>query len=220
MSKGTRSSPRRWIDVVLIVLAGAALLVHAFGLFIAIQGLERFLHELGPIMLFGGGAALIVIGVVASRRGRLWGLFLALISSIWLALLGLERAVSSASANSAPVTASTGSGMLLTDNDAELAEEPGAAEIGFEGGLSEHEIAAIDERLLRYSSSTRYKVAQVISDALADGGFDSWQDGCVEFHARRVLALVSAGRLEAFGNPRQPRFSEVRLPSTNEAPNQ
>jgi hypothetical protein len=103
--------------------------------------------------------------------------------------------------------------VLLLDDDDELAETPSANEVAFAGALGPEQVAVIDERLLRQSANEQRKVARVIFDALDDGGFDAWDDGCLEFHARRVIALADAGRLEVFGNLRKPRWSEVRLPS-------
>ena len=102
--------------------------------------------------------------------------------------------------------------MLLLDDEDELAETPSANEVAFASALTPEQVAAIDERLLRQSATEQRKVARVVSDALDDGDFDAWDDGCLEFHARRVIALADAGRLEAFGNLRNPRWSEVRLP--------
>lgn len=108
-------------------------------------------------------------------------------------------------------------GVLLLDDEDELAEAPSASEAAFAGALSPEQVTAIDERLLRQSSKEQRKVARVISDALADAGLDAWDDGCLEFHARRVILLAHAGHLEAFGNVRKPRWSEVRLPTDNGA---
>lgn len=102
--------------------------------------------------------------------------------------------------------------MLLLDDEDELAEEPSASEVAFASALGPEQVAAIDERLVRRSANEQRKVARVISDALDDAGLDAWDDGCLEFHARRVIVLANAGRLEAFGNLRKPRWCEVRLP--------
>ena len=103
--------------------------------------------------------------------------------------------------------------MLLLDDDDELPLVPTAHEAAFAASLGGEGVAAIDERLLRHASAAQSKVAKVIDEALEEAGFDPWEDGCVELHARRVIALVEAGRLQGFGRLRKPRWSEVRLPT-------
>ena len=103
--------------------------------------------------------------------------------------------------------------VLLLDDDDELAEVAGADETAFAASLGVEAGPIIDARLLRHVSSRQRKVALVISHAIDDGGFEAWSSGCVEFHTRRVIALAEAGFLEAFGNLRKPRWSEVCLPN-------
>lgn len=102
--------------------------------------------------------------------------------------------------------------MLLLDDDDELSLVATAHEVAFAASLGDEGLAAIDERLLRHASAAQHKVARVIDEALEEAGFDPWEDGCVELHARRIIALVEAGRLQGFGRLRKPRWSEVRVP--------
>src|ERR1700760_3833213 len=79
------------------------------------------------------------------------------------------------------------------------------------GKLSEAQIAIIDDGLLAECGPSWRKVARIVSGAL-DKLPDDLADVPVGFFARRVKALVDAGRLEAQGNLDFIRFSEVRLP--------
>jgi hypothetical protein len=101
--------------------------------------------------------------------------------------------------------------VLLLDDDDELPLIAGKAEASLEAKLGEVGIGAIDACILVEAGTVDQKVAKIIHAALAAGGFSPWDDGCVELHARRVIALVDAKRLQARGNLRKPRWSEVRL---------
>lgn len=74
-------------------------------------------------------------------------------------------------------------------------------------------LRAIDAALTSVTRPVWMKVARVIVDALKAGGFPT-ADVYIRLHNHRVIALIEAGVLEVQGNPRWPRFSEVRLPGT------
>jgi len=102
--------------------------------------------------------------------------------------------------------------MLLIDDEDELLDAPNQEEklliekLGLEG------LRAIDESLLNYSGEKFTKVARVIIDALNAGSFNITEES-VDLHARRIILLVNAGMLEAQGNLKKPRFSEIRNPN-------
>ncbi len=101
--------------------------------------------------------------------------------------------------------------MLLLDDDDELPPIAGETEAALAAKLGDAGIASIDAGILAHSQPFDQKVARIIHHALKAGGFSPWDDGCVELHARRVIALIDAGRLQARGNVRKPRWSEVCL---------
>ena len=103
--------------------------------------------------------------------------------------------------------------MLLLDDDDELPAEPDERERALTEELGEAALRAIDEALLAELGTSRYKVARIILGALERGGYPKMDDAYIDLHARRVIALVEAGSLVAFGNLRRPRFSEVRRPA-------
>ena len=101
--------------------------------------------------------------------------------------------------------------MLLLDDDDELPGQPEAGEVELTARLSSHRLQEIDVTLVSHAKPTWLKVARVVHDALASGGF-AVDDDAVDLHTRRVAGLVASGKLEAQGNLRRPRWSEVRLP--------
>jgi hypothetical protein len=104
--------------------------------------------------------------------------------------------------------------MLLVHDEDRVPDAPTESEISLAESLGEKGMAAIDEQLLRIAGPKWAKVAMVVVKALKAGGF-STKDEQVQVHVRRIIALVTAGRLEAQGNLLRPRFSEVRLPTTS-----
>ncbi len=103
--------------------------------------------------------------------------------------------------------------MLLIDDDDELPEVPSpeeeevelAEQLGVDG------LNAIDAALLAWTERTQHKVARIVARALDAGGFLP-SDDYIELHVRRFINLARAGKVEVFGDPRKPRFSEARLP--------
>jgi len=104
--------------------------------------------------------------------------------------------------------------MLLLDNDDQLPASPTQAEVALADALGPAGLAAIDGAIVKSAHQRWQKVARVVIDAIEAGGF-SPEEEQVQLHIRRVIALVDAETLEAQGNPRRPRFSEVRLPAGN-----
>jgi Protein of unknown function len=101
--------------------------------------------------------------------------------------------------------------MLLLDDDDELPTLPNPSEAKLSVQVGEQGLRAIDAALVSHAKPSWLKVARVVHDALGSGGFVI-TDEVVRLHVRRVAALVEVGSLEAQGNLRRPRFSEVRLP--------
>jgi uncharacterized protein DUF3658 len=101
--------------------------------------------------------------------------------------------------------------MLLLDDDDHLPTSPDPGEAKLSVELGEQGLRAIDAALLSHVEPSWLKVARVVHDALGAGGTPI-ADDVVRLHVRRVAALVEVGVLEARGNLRRPRFSEVRLP--------
>ena len=101
--------------------------------------------------------------------------------------------------------------MLLLDDDDELPSVPDDAEAMLTAQLGADGLRAIDEALRRHSREGWLKGARVVVDALKTGGFPISEDAYVDLHARRLMTLVESGVLEARGNLRRPRWSEVRL---------
>jgi hypothetical protein len=100
--------------------------------------------------------------------------------------------------------------MLLLDDDDELLTLPEPSEAKLSAQLGEQGLRAIDAALMSHARPTWLKVARVVHDALSSGGFRIAND-VVDLHVRRIGELVRLGLLEAQGNLRRPRFSEVRL---------
>jgi hypothetical protein len=101
--------------------------------------------------------------------------------------------------------------MLLLDDDGELPTSPDPSESALSVRLGEQGLRNVDAELMSGARPSWLKVARVVSDALESGGFET-ADDVVNLHVRRVIALVQLGQLEAQGNLRRPRFSEIRLP--------
>lgn len=76
--------------------------------------------------------------------------------------------------------------------------------------LSDSQVAFIDSVLLADCATSWRKVARIVGTALTH-----WPEVAevpIGFFARRVKALVEAGKVESKGNLDYMRFSEVRLP--------
>ncbi len=101
--------------------------------------------------------------------------------------------------------------MLLLDDDGELPASPEPSEATLSVQLGEQGLRAVDAALVSHARPSWLKVARVVHHALKSGRFQI-QDDVVNLHVRRVAELVKAGLLDAQGNLRHPRFSEVRLP--------
>jgi hypothetical protein len=78
--------------------------------------------------------------------------------------------------------------------------------------LSQDDLRAIDRAILSSSGESWRKVALVVAVAM-DAYPDLYFDIPDVFYSQRVRELVSSGHLEAQGNLRRMRFSEVRLTS-------
>jgi hypothetical protein len=105
--------------------------------------------------------------------------------------------------------------MLLLDNDDRLPASPTTEEAALTDALGPVGVASVDEALVGAAQRRWSKVARIVVDAIKAGGFATDEEQ-VQLHIRRIIALVEAGRLEAQGNLRRPRFSEVRLPEGHE----
>lgn len=104
--------------------------------------------------------------------------------------------------------------MLLLDNDDQVPASSTQEEAALADALGPAGLAAIDEEIVKAAHGRWQKVARIVVDAIKAGGF-LLEEEHVQLHIRRVIALVDAGTLEAQGNLRRPRFSEVRLPAGN-----
>lgn len=100
------------------------------------------------------------------------------------------------------------------DDDDELPDQPEDAESKLVTELGDDGLRAIDEALLRYTRGTWLKVARVVADAMEAGGFATSEDAPIDLHVRRMMALVDSGVIEAQGDVRRPRWSEVRQPTS------
>jgi len=103
------------------------------------------------------------------------------------------------------------SDVLLLDDDDELPPLPDEAETMLIAQLGEEGLRAVDDALGKSARRAWLKVARVVFDALKVGGFETSDDVSIHLQVRRVIALVDAGTLEAKGDLRRPRWSEVRL---------
>jgi hypothetical protein len=101
--------------------------------------------------------------------------------------------------------------MLLLDDDDELPVVPTQGEVEHRLRLGKAGVERIDRELLGHVRSSWLKVARVVNSAIDAQALDPWDDGCLHLHVRRLMELVESGTLEAQGNLRRPRFSEVRL---------
>jgi len=90
---------------------------------------------------------------------------------------------------------------LASESERVLAESRGAAGLG-----------SIDDAIAKATQPDWLKLARVVSDAMKAGGYLG-EEPEFELHVRRAIVLVESGVLEAQGNLRRPRFSEVRLPA-------
>jgi hypothetical protein len=97
-------------------------------------------------------------------------------------------------------------------DDYELPAVAGESERLLAESLGTAGIRSIDAAITKATPPRWSKVARVVSDALEAGG-SSTDEPEFELHVRRVIVLVESGALEAKGNLRRPRFSEVRLPA-------
>lgn len=103
--------------------------------------------------------------------------------------------------------------MLLLDDDDELPPFPEMEEQALAADLGAEGLNKIDEAIVACSKSSWLKVARVIADAIKFGDF-SYSDAAIDLHVRRVTKIVASGMLEARGDLKKPRFSEVRLPNS------
>jgi hypothetical protein len=97
------------------------------------------------------------------------------------------------------------------DDDGELSVQPEEDESRLAAKLGDDGLRAVDAALQQHTRARWLKVARVLSDALEAGGFDPSAEGAVDLHLRRLMGLVDSGLIEAQGNLRRPRWSEVRL---------
>lgn len=102
--------------------------------------------------------------------------------------------------------------MRPLDDDDDLPATPTEAETALATQLGSDALKAMDAALLAQAGKRWLKVARIVGDALKAGEFDPWEEAHLHSHLRRLMALVEAGALEAQGNLRRPRWSEVRLP--------
>lgn len=102
--------------------------------------------------------------------------------------------------------------MLLLDDDDELPVEATDEEQTLAVRLGSAGLIAIDEALQRHAASPWLKGALVVHRALEEAGGDPWDQPVLHLHVRRLIHLVESGALQAQGNLRKPRWSEVRLP--------
>lgn len=99
--------------------------------------------------------------------------------------------------------------MLLLDDQDRLPNSPADRETRLAESLGSTGLAAIDEAIVRATTPRWSKVARVVVDAIKAGRLSTDEEQ-VQLHVRRIIALVTAGRLEGQGNLYRPRFSEVR----------
>lgn len=100
--------------------------------------------------------------------------------------------------------------VLLLDDDGELPDQPEEEESRLAAELGHDGLQAVDEALRQHTKGSWMKVARVVADAMNAGGFGLSEDGPVDLHVRRMIGLVDSGVIEAQGNVRRPRWSEVR----------
>lgn len=103
--------------------------------------------------------------------------------------------------------------MLFFDDDYELPDTPDEDEVRLAGELGAAGLRAIDGALQRYTRASWLKIARVVHEAIKAGGFTFSDDGALDLHVRRLMGLVDSGVIEAQGDVRRPRRSEVRQPA-------
>lgn len=94
----------------------------------------------------------------------------------------------------------------------QLPEIPDEAEAAVARELGAEGLAKADATLLKWVPQGSRKVARVLYEAIEADDFEV-TDALFCVYLRRLIALVDAGAIEAAGNVRRPRFSEVRLPN-------
>jgi hypothetical protein len=99
--------------------------------------------------------------------------------------------------------------MLLLDDDDELPTLPDEGETNLQRQLGPEALCAIDAAIVANASPRWLKVARVVHDVIESRGLP-FEDAVVDLHVRRVIELVQSNRLEAQGNLRKPRWSEIR----------
>jgi hypothetical protein len=104
-------------------------------------------------------------------------------------------------------------GVAPLDDDDARPVQPEEDESRLAAKLGDDGLQAIDAAIQQHTRARWLKVARVIADALEAGGFDPSAEGAADLHLRRLMGLVDSGRIEAQGNLRRPRWSEVRLPT-------
>jgi len=95
--------------------------------------------------------------------------------------------------------------------DDELPLDPTEGERELMAQLGSSAIDAIDVTLRSQVTRSWSKVAYILLSALEANAFPPSEDCYVHLHLRRLIALVESGQLEAQGDLRNPRRSEVRL---------
>ena len=105
--------------------------------------------------------------------------------------------------------------VLLLDDDDELPSSPTEGEMALTTQLGADRLREIDATLRRHAGGSWLKVARVVFESLQAGGFSAADDGHVALHVRRLIGIVDSGVLEARGNVRRPRRSEVRHASSS-----
>jgi len=102
----------------------------------------------------------------------------------------------------------------MTDMDPQDDPLPDPEDLVAIAELTEADINRIDQSILDSCSPQWRKVAYVVSLAM-DAYPDLYQGIPDVFYSQRVGWLVSTGKLEAQGNLRRMRFSEIRLAATD-----
>jgi hypothetical protein len=100
--------------------------------------------------------------------------------------------------------------MLLLDDDDELPNLPDEGETNLQRQLGPEALRAIDAAIVANAGPQWLKVARVVHDVIKSQGLP-FEDAVVDLHVRRVIELVQSNRLEAQGNLRKPRWSEIRM---------
>ncbi len=100
----------------------------------------------------------------------------------------------------------------MTGDETELDSEPTLQQQRLIDQLTPGQVSQVDTELLANCATQWRKVARVVGTTMLqfNGRFRGIPD---VFFAKRVALLVAAGKLEAQGNLKRMRFSEVRLPA-------